>query len=319
MSEQENHNAIDNFEKSEDRVKFFKEAAQKLTKESTISETKEEIKQEKVLTEVEQEAVKLGWDPTGESAKKVGKRALSAEEFVDRQSFYVKIDELKKEVHRQKEFTRKQAEITKQATEQAYKQALEDFNRQKLEAVSVGDIKGFQTIEAKVLNTQQKLIDLEKNVKMDDEEQVQTLSSTTGQQQSLPKETIEFAERNKQWFNTHTPLNTAMGNFAAGIDAQIEASHPQLSLKDRYLMVEEEVRKTFPQQFINTKQEAPSVVSTSNIKGDVETSSKVSVKDLSPQQRSFGEHFIAKGLYKNLTEYAQVLHKNGQFLRGADR
>lgn len=335
MSEREIGSSLDRLQGPEEKIKFFKEAAQKAVKEfnsndskiapevnnETIEAQKEEtVKNDSqlILSAVEQEAVKLGWDPTGESAKKAGKRALSAEEFVDRQSLFDKIDGLKKEVQKQKEFTRKQAEFTKQATEQAYKQALDDFNRQKLEAVAVGDIKGFQTIEAKVLNTQQKLIDLEKNVQLDDEEQVQVLSSNTGKQNSLPKETIEFAERNRQWFNTHTPLNTAMGNFAAGIDAQIEASQPKLTLSERYILVEEEVRKAFPQQFENKRQEAVPAVAVDTIKGSSDTKS-ASLRDLTPAQRYLGEQFVQKGAYKNLNEYAQVLKDRGQLKTGDRR
>jgi len=136
-------------------------------------------------SEIEQEAIEMGWDPAHkgenfvdakefvrvgqimEAKRKATKRAVAAEE---------KIDGLQKAVNQLLEHNKKVEQI-------AYQKAIKEIQDRKDAAIMEGDVSGVRAaeIEAEALKNSQPVVQ--------------------PQQQQYTQEQLDFANRNKDWFN----------------------------------------------------------------------------------------------------------------------
>jgi hypothetical protein len=130
---------------------------------------------------------------------------------------------------------------------------------------------------------------------------------------------LNFAERNKSWFNQNTPDNTAMMAYAISADADLGTKYPDMPLPQRFSMVESMVNKRFntsqPRNVLQAEPRRSSV----NVKRDY-VPTFADVKE--PAVKELVDHYIskseftakyAKGKYKPMTrdEYTKKLFKEG--------
>jgi hypothetical protein len=282
------------------------------------------IEPEKVFSEVEKEAIGMGWDPDGKKAAGLGKRVLTAEEFVDRQEFFKEREKLKKEIksltlqnQKTREFAQKQAESVQYRT-------LEELMAKRDPLIREGNLPAVREIEAQMLRIQQQIMDLGKS-----DADVESLRETTqvsstplseapqvAKAQQYPPEILQFAEKNKEWFNNNSPINRTMSIYAAQVMSEVESKSAHLSLPEKLELVEQDVRKEFSKHFKNSKQDTPSAVALGSQKPGAESAALATARFLTPAQKELGAQFVKKGVYKNLDAYANALSKSGRLRRG---
>lgn len=314
VSEIETVDSLNNLAREDsDKISEFRKAKATLIPKPAEPEQIPEVKE---FTAIEKEAIEMGWDPEGKKAKLEGKRALSADEFVERRSFYQKMDAQKQEILRLQAEQKKILEMSKKSAELAYNRAMADMTAKREELIREGNVKGFNELESKIIAAQQEHFNIVNEPIVEQKPNGPSVTS------NLPPDALEAAEsfkaRNKQWFVNDTPLHTAMTSYAVTLEANLFHDRPELSHNERLTLVEEHVKENFPHAFKNPKQEqAPAVVTNST-----KVSKKAegpSAQHLSPAQKALGEQFVQRGVYKHIDEYAIALHKNGRLSLGERR
>lgn len=288
-------------EKTPDLAKAFKEAYDE--------EAKKNIKPipeapQKEYTDIEKQAMAQGWDPTGEKALKVGKRHLSAEEFVERGELFARLENQKSEINKLKTMVKEVGTHLSKTQESAYQKALEELDRNRQAAVKEGDIKSFQAIEAKMYQEHQKLQQIRDVTK-------EPPTAPVVPQKVEPSEAVkEFYERNKFWVNKDTPENERMVQYAIAAEEFLAIRQPNLNDKDRISIIESDVKRTFPHRFENEKRSEPSTVLTNTTKALPKVKSNL-IDRMSERQKKLGREMVAMELYKSLDLYADDLELQG--------
>jgi hypothetical protein len=223
--------------------------------------------QDSEQSDVEKEAVSMGWDPNksdGVDAKeyiRVGK-IISKE----RSKAEKEIAELKQTVSAMSDHLKK----TEQA---AYTKALQEVQDQMRVAEENYDFESFKQLNADYATIQQ---EIQKQVAPEQKE-------TKGITPQLQKAVSDFHERNKDWYNVNTKENSAMFAFAVAASAEIHKNNPAISPEDELKEVEKQVRNHFPDRFKTKKDEPRRVESRGYDKYEDVSSDEVA--SLTPQQK----------------------------------
>jgi hypothetical protein len=295
---------------SEEILKVFAGETVEEVKTGTTTDAKDaeiaEVAEEAVETSteevsaIEKQAMDLGWDKTGEKAKAAGKRILSAEEYVDRQSLYNKIDSQKHELTDLKKSLTTALETFKKSEEIAYQKALTELTKQREAAIKDGDLKSTYALDNQLTEVYKRRAEVER----------MTPPAPDRVTNELPPEAKEFGERNKSWLDPRKPENRPVIAFAQTIENNIREADPTISNKELFEKIDKEVRTTFHSRFANPERDkAPAVT----IKKEAATTSgKVGMASkLTPEQKLLGQSFVKLKTYKNLEEFAQDLHSKG--------
>ena len=265
------------------------------TDDSEIAKVFREAKEElhpkvEEFTEEEKTAMESGWTRDKEAfEKKTGKTWKTAKEYNHDGSYYKKIDSQNQEIKELKAAMKKQADHLKQAEAKAFEKAMAVLNSQKLEAVQAGNINKYKDIEQQIQEKQQ---------------EYQTVEEVP------PQEAVEFAEKNKEWFNRE-PENEALVAEAVKAENYWLNKKPELSMKERMELVEGDVKRAFPERFAVTKsrRDEPSAVA---LKTERSSAKRSTLADrMNDQQKALARAFVKDGLYKSHEEYAQDLEKQG--------
>jgi hypothetical protein len=249
-----------------------------------VSEEKSQYSQE------EQDAISQGWNPNYEGPDK-----RSAKEYLERGSFFKKIDAQNKEIKELKTLVKEVVDNGRKAQQAAYERALKQIEEQKLQALSSGDVDTYKQME-------QHEVELKK----------QGLPQSMPQQQETPQELQEWADRNKAWFNTN-PENEDLTLIAQGLENAIVYEYRRKGIEPNQIEVLEKVEKQIKQlpqyraRFDNPNQSKPSAVGTST----VTTSTKTSLtSQFSAQQKVIAENLARSGIMSK-EEYARELKEQG--------
>lgn len=261
-----------------------------------LSKPKEEIKDP---TPIEKEAMEMGWKPPGQfDSSKEGKRALSAEEYVDRRSLYKRIDSYRDTAEKAKEAVVKLGEHLKKTEEAAYRRALETLNAQRADAFNKQDAERFNEIEAKMNATQQEF-----------QERINIVQPESVAYKPTQEEAA-FITRNEGWFNSK-PENADIVDSAKRLDQYWTLKRPELSNSERLVLVEGDIKREFPERFEKkpTRRDEPPAVATNTEKASPKGDK--SAYRLSDRQKSFARQMIDMGVFKNESEYAAQLDLQG--------
>ncbi len=279
-------------------IQFFKDAKKEVT-ETKIEQPVIQQEPEKELTDIEKEAISMGWKPKDVfDEEKAGKAHISAEEYVNRRPIYQKVAaeraktrELEKVVHQLGEHLRKTSEA-------AYQRALSTLNNERALAFAAKDAERFNQAEAQM----QQLF-------VEQQEQQIPVPQTLEVKEPTPGE-IAFAARNKAWFN-HDPENADVVAEAVAADQYWAAKRPELSNEDRLILVEGDIKRTYPDLFVKktTRRDDPPMVAQNTEKPSPKRGP--SVHNFTNQQRQFGAEMVSRGIYNSLDEYAKDLDLQG--------
>ena len=232
---------------------------------------------------VQEQAQEQGWDPKGE---------LSADEFVRRGSLFKKIHSQSAQIRELKDTLQKLSSHISASEKSGYERAIVELTRQRDQAVLSGDLDTVKTLD--------KQTEIMK-------EQVK-VASVPPVKEYGPEE-IEFADRNKSWFNSD-PSNQELVSTAIYFDNYLVNSNKDLAPDERLKMVENRIRQLYPDKFSNPKKNTPAAVGTST-GSSKETSSSKLVSKMSNQQREIGEQFMKQIPGYTMEKYAKELERQG--------
>lgn len=305
MSDQED--SLDALAVDKDGLPSVDETSLNLFKEAKLEETNKiktkvepvestEVKPE--LTEIEKEAISMGWKPKDQfDEEKAGKPHISAEEYVNRTPIYKKRAEDRAKIKELETVVHKLGDHLRKTSEAAYTRALETLNAERAAAFDAKDAQRFNQVEARM----QELYT---------EQQVQQVPTPPIPEFREPTpDEIAFATRNKSWFNTN-PENADIVAEAVAADQYWAAKRPELANEERLLLVEGDIKRSFPDMFVKkaSRREEPPAVAQNIEKGSVKRTPSHHFTD---QQKQFGTQMVNMGIYKSLDEYAKDLDLQG--------
>lgn len=190
------------------------------------------------LSEVEQEAISKGWRPKDEwkgdpDEWKSAKLFLKEESLFERvKSQSNSIKDLKLQVE---SLVKWNTTIEKTATEKALLKLQEQLEQSAVE----GDVDAVK----KVTN---ELVELK----------TKTLKSSEAplvENDDIKTQVVDFAIKNKEWFNDLSDENLKMKEFAIKQEVKLKESNPHVDYAQILLAVKEKVKEQFPHRFGETK------------------------------------------------------------------
>lgn len=219
-------------------------------------------------SEVEQEAMALGWNPEGVE----GKRNLSAEEFVDRQKLYDDIRALKKQNKRLsgdvENITKYQERREKQVREDERNKLLETLKTQKVQALQEEDYHKVAEIDDQIADERGKAAQEAK----EEEAQVRETSP----------EFDSWVEGNS-WYNQDIDLKVE----ADMLGEKYWRENPEKNLEDVFEYVGKTIRKLNPDKFENQRRKAPSAVESSENRAPrAKSKAKYKASDLPQEEQA---------------------------------
>lgn len=203
---------------------------EKPDKEVKVDEVVEPTQEDKVVVSPEEEeATKLGWRPEAEYE---GEGWVDAKEFLGRKPLFDAIQKANKKAKKVQEKMDLMVEEFNKQQQAGYDRAMADIAKAKEEAVELGDIQRYKELEKQ-----------EKEVAPVPIEPI------------VDKEYEEFLDAN-EWYDSDKVLT----RFADGAATDIKNANPQISNKELFSKVVEEVKEAFPAKFSNPKKNKPSAV-----------------------------------------------------------
>lgn len=247
--------------------------------EKVVDKSEEEVEEEE-YDEVEQEAMKKGWNPEGPDDP--DKRAISAQEFLDRQKLY---DDLRKRGRENKKLQRAVEDLKashKIVAEQAYKRAKRELEREKRLAYDEGDT-------SRAMEIDKEMSELEADQKK--------ISSEEGNvdQQATEEAYNSFREANP-WYDSDPELRGYADLIGQGLISQ----NPQRAQEDPegfFEQVAAEVKNRFADKFEGEKRVKRRKANA--VEGDRaggKRGTKHTLKDLPEEHREVAKRIIESGV-----------------------
>lgn len=197
-------------------------------------------------SEIEVAAQEHGWRPKEEfdaDPKNAGKTWRSAEDFMDRKSFFDRIEASNAEIRSLKGTLKQLADHNTKIEKKAYEQALADLRAERAAARQDGDFAKVDEIREKMEEVQEKIREVRPPVTV----------------QEVPPAVVAFKARNT-WYQKDPRLTRYADTLGAELIQQ--GMSPDAML----LEVEREVRETFPDKFRNPNRDSAPEMGTSGRK-----------------------------------------------------
>lgn len=248
-----------------EEIEYEEEA---LEEEQHEEQEEQEAGGEEQLSEVEQEAMKHGWNPEGVE----GKRNLSAEEFMDRQKFFDDIRSLKRQNKNLQEQFEALQKHHKDVRQKERTRVIEELKAKKKLAYESED---FDSV-------------------VDIDEQLQELKNEKEEDDSAAKEASnpifeKWVERNS-WYEDDSELREQADILGHGFMAAGRGTPEQA-----YEYVEKQIKKMYPDKFSEGKRAKPSAVEKGSRGTKKPKGSKYSEKDLPEEDRKIMQTILRSG------------------------
>jgi hypothetical protein len=262
--------------------------------EEEVKATEEPVAEVETTPEVDEitkKAIEMGWDPTHK-----GPSFVPAKEFVERGSFFRKIDSQNKRIDELLTVVKGLDEHNRKIAHSEYKRGLQDAISRRVEAVQEGDVEKFNKAEDDLRT-------------LNKSKPVELPNTPQPANNGVTQEMLDFVEENKAWFNNNTKENARMVAEADGLFVLESRDNPHLSQIEILKAVKEKIARLHPEAFANpNKERAPAVTPTKASS----TGSKVSLAaKLTENQRSFFKKASDAGIKMTMEEYARQLDASG--------
>jgi protein-arginine kinase activator protein McsA len=193
------------------------------------TETQEEVKEEVQLSEVEIQAMELGWKPKEDfeaEEKNAGKKWRPAEEFIERKSFFDKIESQNHKIKTLEKGLQALGQHYTNVEKAAFRKALDTLKEQRKEALENQDLVKAEEIRDEMDEIKEKI------------------NSTAPPviPQGPPPALVEWKQKNT-WYQTDDRMTRYADRI--GKDLFEQGVSPDEILKE----IEKEVRETFPEKF----------------------------------------------------------------------
>ena len=224
--------------------------------------------------------MQFGWKPKEEFGGEDGEWK-PAKAFLEYGEMVGKIRELEKTIDALVKHNASVEETTRE-------RVIEELKQKQRDAVEIGDIDSVHQITDKIA-------------------EIKTKPANIPSGDTMPPEVREFMERNGNWYNSTTADNAAMSAFAIKRDNELLLSHPNTTMRERLLMVENDVKKTFAHKFSNPAQERPQVVTAPSQEASPSNKKTYGLNDLTADQRRVFEAFAKIIPGYTVTKYLKQL------------
>lgn len=163
------------------------------------------------------------------------------------------------------------------------------------EAKEIGDIDNYD-------QARQELNDLE------DEEKVYKRVVETPAAPQLRPEVISFEARNSDWYKQ----DMKMTRYARALSAEVAAEYPNLSLGQQLQMIEDDIKREFPEKFIKKEPPRAPAVEGSGNGGFGNRSNQVTFDNLSEDEQDRIRRMIRSGAIKekSISEFMKGYNEN---------
>jgi len=248
-----------------------------------MTEEKKEGEQAPVITEVEQQALSLGWKPEEEfkaDPANEGKKWRTAEDFMDRKSLFDKIDEVKRRNRDLERGLHSLAEHNKRIEQSSYERALRELRNERKLALEENDLVKAEELRDRIDEVR---------------EQQRAVKETQPVAPAVNEEFVAWVQNNK-WYETDVDMKAFADGYAAtlwnqGVQSRAEALP----------MIERKVREVFASKFRNpNKNLAPSLESG---KGKAKSDSF----SLTPEEEKIMNNMIRAGSPISREEYIKQI------------
>lgn len=239
------------------------------------------------LSEVEVQAMDLGWRPEEEfkaDPKNEGKKWRSAEDFMDRKSLFDRIESGNQEVRQVKKTLQQLANHHANVEKVAYEKALATLKAERKAALADNDHVRAEEIRDEMDEVREKI------------EKVQPPVAVP---EGPPPELVEFRSRNT-WYER----DDAMTRYANSIGQELfqQGTPPKKLLEE----VEKRTREAFPEKFRNPNREnAPEMVPSGRRVG-----SSTAFR-LTPEEEKIAENFAKTGIMTKEQYVAELKKTKG--------
>lgn len=281
------------------------ELAQEQELDENISENIEQEVDQEVEPEndLEAEARALGWKPEGVE----GKRALTAEEFLDRKPLFDRIHKLEKTNKESKRSIDALIQHNRQIQELAYKKAMEDLRSKRDEAIELGDRQTVNRLDSE-------LDDLKAKQKAADE----VLKSTEADPAEVAlEESREYYQNwiskpENKWYERDEQLREYTDSIVQSYVIKETSSGRKPTLDEIYEYAQKKVHSVFPEKFMKRTP----VVESGSRKPAQKRDSRYNVSDLDQDtQRVVRTMAKSRGISEE--QYIKELEQLGYFSKGA--
>lgn len=247
---------------------------------------------EPTYTETEQKAMEHGWKPRSEFDETSGKRFVDADEFLDRQSFFDKINSLSREVKSLKSDLTTVSMHYSKVRENAYKQALVDLKERKAAALEADDHKAVVEIDDMIDDLKSR-------------QQVQA-STPPAEARELQETFVKWTEDNS-WYNQDPDLH----EFADAQGLLLRSKKPNLSYEELLQEVTKAVKKHHPEKFKTATPPQPSARTSTDAASTTRVTASKGLKrsDLTPEEMKVMDVFVRRGVLTE-AEYLKQLAEN---------
>ena len=247
-------------------------------------------------TEAEQKAMEKGWKPESEWTGP-SEEWRSAKEYLDRSSFFEKINSQKKELEEMRRFQQEAKEHLRKLREHQEQERLDRLNYQKRTALEENDIEG--------------VLAADKNIRIVEQE-LTTITQPKQEANYTADEDQMFNEwkDDNQWYETDTELRT----LADALGMSYRQANPNALPQDVYNYVTEKVKTVNPNKFSPSTKNPQSRSPNSTTQQPVRSNTKhgKTFRDLNEDQYSIGKKFVRLGLYPDIQGYVNDLVLTGE-------
>lgn len=257
------------------------------------AEQKEDVKTE--LSDVEQQAAKMGWNPEWEGDKE---GFIDAKEFIRRKPLFDRIESQKRQVDSQATQLKQVQDSLNQLAmhhrnvkEIEYQRALKDVKSQRREAMVEGDT-------AKALEFEDKIETLtnDRQEELQHQQRSQQVAA-----KNEPSAAFLAWSKDNSWYLENPDLNAEADGIAAAYVRNITKQGKQIVEKEVFDFVEARIKKNNPDLFDNPNRSRPSSV------GSGERSSNTSGRKGSyrptDEERQIAKNWVKQGIFKTEDEY----------------
>lgn len=254
--------------------------------EETAQNTEEVVKEQEPapqLSEIEQRAMELGWQPKEEfeaNPANAGKKWRDAEDFLDRQSFFDHINSLKQEVRQAKRAAQLLAEHNRKIEQVSYERALAKLKAERKEALENQDYAKAEEIRDQI-----------------DDLKTKAVQTTVPEMPSDSNAVVSaWMERNK-WYTQDNDLRV----FADGYAVNLYNSGVR-DPKEALPLIEAKVRETFPNKFRNPNKDRPQ-----SLEGGGQQKQSKSTFTLTPEEEKIMDTMLKAGVPLSREEYIKQI------------
>lgn len=245
--------------------------------ETNLSETEVAEESPRELSDFEKEQQLKGWNPNGEK---------SAEEWLAAQPLYDEIKRRGKEIKQLKRTMDKLKEMVERAEQVAYEKAVAELSAHRDHAVQTGN--------------SQAVVEIDDRIKQLEPTKIE----------EMPEAVAEFVDRHSEWLNGTSWEHMRMAKFTRERDAELGALN--MGPEEHMRVLEEHVKKEFPEYFGEVKIHKRNTVESGQDQGIAKKGKKVyTINDLSPEQKKCVYDFERNNIMPR-EKYIQMLADAGE-------